>query len=69
VKTVEQILADIAVAAKAAQPFVAGNPTAAAIDSLAGLFATIAQNALAGYEKTAGEPLDLSKLQPIDPVE
>lgn len=68
-KTLEQILADIAAAAKAAGPFVVWNPTAETIDALAGLFATIAQNALAGYQQAAGEPLDLSKLQPIDPVE
>lgn len=67
--TLSLILGILETAAAAAQPIVAGNPDAAKADALAQALLKIATSAAAAYQQTTGQPIDLSKLQPIDPVE
>ncbi len=64
----QQILADIQLAADAAKPLVAGNPIGAEADSLAQMFLGIAQKAILAHEAVTGQPIDLSLLHPIDPL-
>jgi hypothetical protein len=68
--TLSEILSIIALAAGAAQPLlVAVGPEAVKIDALAEALAKIAQKAVAAYGGVTGQPIDLSLLQPIEPIE
>lgn len=62
------ILQILSIAAGAAQGIVKNDPTASAADALAQALIQIATAANAAHQQIAGKPIDLSALQPIDPV-
>lgn len=63
------ILQIIETAAATASPFLNGNPEGQAIDAVAEALAKIAASALGAYQQVTGKPMDLSTLQPIEPVQ
>lgn len=63
-KTLQQILADLELAAQTLAGL--GIPNASAGAALADTLLKIAQTAIKAHEDIIGEPIDLDKLQPID---
>lgn len=61
------LLKIISIAADASKPFTPGTGVLQ-IDDYASALAKIALIASDAYTEAVGEPLDLSKIQPIDPV-
>ena len=59
------ILQDASTAAKA---FSSPSATAGEIEAALAALVSIAQSAAAAYQSQTGQAMDLSKLQPIDPV-
>ena len=63
------ILQIIVSAANAAQAASKGNATATEIEQATAALASIVESAAAAHQAITGQPLDLSKLQPMDPVQ
>lgn len=63
-KTLEQILADLEIAAQTIAGL--GIPAVTTAAGLSDVLIRIAQTAIKAHEDIIGEPIDLDKLQPID---
>ena len=66
-KTLETILADLQLATSAIS--VVGVPNVSQAAGIAASLLKIAQTAVKAHEDIIGQPLDLSLLKPIDPVD
>lgn len=64
----ELIISIIGTATQALGPLLSGNKTAAEVEALAAALVKIAQAAANAYATVKGQPIDLSALQPIEPV-
>jgi len=62
------ILQILGIAASAAQTALKGDPTGTAADELAQALIQIASAANSAHQAVAGKPIDLTQLQPIDPI-
>lgn len=67
---IQKILSIIATAATVAAPVVDefGNPIAKEVEAAALALTSIAQQAIAAFQQVTGKPIDLTTLQPIDPI-
>jgi len=63
------LLEIIGLAASAAKPLLGGNATAETIDAAASALVAIAQKASQAHQEIVGQPIDLSLLKPIEPLE
>ena len=67
--TLQEILTIIQEAATVAQPLLVGVPVGEAADVAAQSLIKIVQAALTAHQQITGQPIDLTQLQPIAPVE
>ena len=66
---IQLILQIIGLGAGLAEPLLAKNATAETIDKAAADLTSIVQAALAAHQAITGQPIDLTQLRPIAPVE